>query len=134
MQSPVTAVRRFNRFYTRAIGVLEKGYLGTPYTVAEGRVLYEIAAGEGLTPKAIGEITGLDAGYLSRIVGRLERDGLVARARSDTDGRSIRLSLTPQGAAMFAGFNLRSAALVEGLIDGLSADERGRLVESVETV
>ena len=132
--NPVTAVRRFNRFYTRAIGVLERGYLGTPYTVAEGRVLYEIATGDAPTPKAIGEVTGLDAGYLSRIVGRLERDGLVARARSDADGRSIRLSLTPDGAAMFAGFNLRSAAVVEGLIDGLSAEDRRRLVASVETV
>ncbi len=134
MQSPVAAVRRFNRFYTAAIGVLDKGYLGTPYSVAEGRVLYEIATGDAPTPKAIGEIVGLDAGYLSRIVGKLERDGLVARARSDTDGRSIRLSLTPQGGKMFAGFNLRSAAVVEDLIEGLSADERGRLVDSVETV
>jgi DNA-binding MarR family transcriptional regulator/GNAT superfamily N-acetyltransferase len=87
-----------------------------------------------LATKAIGEIVGLDAGYLSRIVGKLERDGLVARARSDTDGRSIRLSLTPAGGKMFAGFNLRSAAVVEDLIEGLSADERGRLVDSVETV
>jgi DNA-binding MarR family transcriptional regulator/GNAT superfamily N-acetyltransferase len=131
---PVAAVRRFNRFYTRAIGVLDKGYLGTSYTVAEGRVLYEIASGDGPTPKAIGEITGLDAGYLSRIVGRLERDGLVQRARSDTDGRSIRLSLTPAGVEMFAGFNRRSAAVVENLIEGLSADQRGRLVDSVQTV
>ena len=134
MQSPVAAVRRFNRFYTSAIGVLEKGYLGTPYSVAEGRVLYEIATGDAPTPKAIGEIVGLDAGYLSRIVGKLERDGLVARARSDTDGRSIRLSLTPAGEQMFAGFNLRSAAVVEDLIAGLSAEERARLVDSVETV
>ena len=134
MQSPVAAVRRFNRFYTSAIGVLDKGYLGTPYSVAEGRVLYEIATGDRATPKAIGEIVGLDAGYLSRIVGKLERDGLVARARSDTDGRSIRLSLTPAGDKMFAGFNLRSAAVVEDLIEGLSADERARLVGAVETV
>jgi DNA-binding MarR family transcriptional regulator/GNAT superfamily N-acetyltransferase len=132
--NPVTAVRRFNRFYTRAIGVLDRGYLGTPYTVAEGRVLYEIATGDAPTPKAIGEITGLDAGYLSRIVAKLERDGLVARARSDTDGRSIRLSLTPAGGEMFAGFNLRSSAVVEGLIDGLDAEARRRLVASVETV
>src|SRR5688500_16294871 len=80
----VAAVRRFNRFYTRAIGVLERGYLGTPYTLAEGRVLYEIAKGGGVTAKVVGEITGLDAGYLSRIVARFERDGVVARERSAT--------------------------------------------------
>ena len=81
---PVAAVRRFNRFYTRAIGVLEKGYLGTPYTVAEGRVLYEIAKGDGVTAKAVGEITGLDAGYLSRIVARLSATAWSRRARSAT--------------------------------------------------
>src|SRR4051812_32368271 len=94
---PVAAVRRFNRFYTRAIGVLEKSYLGTPYTLAEGRVFYEIAKADGITAKAIGEITGLDAGYLSRIVGRFERDGVVVRERSASDGRSAVLRLTPHG-------------------------------------
>src|SRR3954471_25006952 len=102
---PVTAVRRFNRFYTSAIGVLDKRYLGSPYTVAEGRVLYEVATGPnaeggGVTPKAVSEITGIDAGYLSRILGRLERDGMVARRRSASDGRSFELSLTPEGAKM----------------------------------
>ena len=92
----VAAVRRFNRFYTRAIGVLEKGYLGTSYTVAEGRVLYEVAKADGVTAKAVGEITGLDPGYLSRIVARLERDGVIARERSAEDGRSALLRLTPR--------------------------------------
>jgi DNA-binding MarR family transcriptional regulator/GNAT superfamily N-acetyltransferase len=131
--APVTAVRRFNRFYTSAIGVLDKRYLGSPYGVAEGRVLYEVASGERVTPKAVSEITGIDAGYLSRILGRLERDGMVARRRSVTDGRSVELSLTPAGQKMFSGFNLRSAALVEDLIEGLSAEERRRLVDAVET-
>src|SRR3954471_15874164 len=110
---PVTAVRRFNRFYTSAIGVLDKRYLGSPYSAAEGRVLYEVATGEGVTPKAVGEVTGLDAGYLSRILGRLERDGMVTRRRLPTDGRSVELRLTSEGVRMFSGFHLRSAALVE---------------------
>jgi DNA-binding MarR family transcriptional regulator/N-acetylglutamate synthase-like GNAT family acetyltransferase len=131
--SPVTAVRRFNRFYTSAIGVLDRRYLGSPYSVAEGRVLYEVATGEAVTPKAVSEITRIDPGYLSRILARLERDGMVARRRSASDGRSVELSLTPDGAQMFAGFNLRSAALVEDLIAGLSPDERRRLVEAIET-
>jgi DNA-binding MarR family transcriptional regulator/GNAT superfamily N-acetyltransferase len=130
---PVTAVRRFNRFYTSAIGVLDKRYLGSPYTVAEGRVLYEIATGEGVTPKAVSGITGIDPGYLSRIVGRLERDGMVARQRASADGRSIELRLTTEGVKMFAGFNLRSAALVEELIGDLTAAERTRLVDAIET-
>jgi DNA-binding MarR family transcriptional regulator/GNAT superfamily N-acetyltransferase len=124
---PVAAVRRFNRFYTRAIGVLEKGYLGTPYTVAEGRVLYEIAKADGITAKAVGGITGLDAGYLSRIVARLERDGVVGRERSASDGRSTVLRLTERGREVFAPFDQRSAALVEGMIGGLSPERRARL-------
>jgi DNA-binding MarR family transcriptional regulator/N-acetylglutamate synthase-like GNAT family acetyltransferase len=131
---PVAAVRRFNRFYTRAIGVLEKGYLGTSYTLAEGRVLYEIAKGDGITAKAVGEITGLDAGYLSRIVGRFERDGMVSRERSATDGRSALLRLTEQGAAVFAPFDQRSDALVEGMIDGLPQADRARLTQAMAEV
>lgn len=131
---PVAAVRRFNRFYTRAIGVLEKGYLGTPYTLAEGRVLYEIAKADGIAAKAIGEITGLDAGYLSRIVARFERDGAVARERSPSDGRSALLRLTAHGEAVFAPFDRRSAERVEGLIGGLSAPARQRLTGAMAEV
>lgn len=134
LSDPVAAVRRFNRFYTRAIGVLEKGYLGTPYTLAEGRVLYEIARANGITAKAVGEIAGLDAGYLSRIVARLERDGVVARERSAADGRSALLRLTPHGAAVFEPFDQRSAALVEGMIGGLSSRQRRRLIAAMAEV
>ncbi|HLZ76321.1 helix-turn-helix domain-containing GNAT family N-acetyltransferase [Phenylobacterium sp.] len=131
---PVAAVRRFNRFYTRAIGLLEKGYLGTSYTLAEGRVLYEIAKGDGVTAKAVGEITGLDAGYLSRILARFERDGVVSRERSATDGRSALLRLTEHGAAVFAPFDRRSDALVEGMMGGLSHAGRARLTEAMAQV
>jgi DNA-binding MarR family transcriptional regulator/GNAT superfamily N-acetyltransferase len=131
LQDAVAAVRGFSRFYTRAIGVLDKHYLGSPYSVAEGRVLYEIAIGDGVTPKQVAEVTGLDAGYLSRIVARLERDGLAARERSETDRRSIRLRLTPDGRTMFEGFNRRSAELVEGLLEKVAPQDRSRLVDAL---
>lgn len=131
---PVAAVRRFNRFYTRVIGVLDKRYLGSPYTVAEGRVLYEIAMSDGVTPKVVAEIAGLDAGYLSRIVARLERDGLVARERSVRDGRSILLQVTEQGRRMFEGFNQRSTELVEGLLAKVPPSDRPRLVGALASV
>ncbi|MDB5464633.1 MAG: hypothetical protein JWP23_3022 [Phenylobacterium sp.] len=131
---PVAAVRRFNRFYTRAIGVLEKGYLGTPYTVAEGRVLYEVAKADGITARAVGEITGLDTGYLSRIVARLERDGVIGRERSARDGRSTVLRLTERGGEVFAPFDQRSAALVEDMIGALSAEGRRRLTGAMAEV
>jgi len=123
----VAAVRRFNRFYTRAIGVLGRAHLGGPYTLAETRVLYEIAHGRDVTSKAVIEATGLDAGYLSRILKRLERDGLLTRARSASDRRNVFLALTDAGRQTFAGLEARQEAQMEGLIAPLSSEARGRL-------
>jgi len=130
----VATVRRFNRFYTRAIGVLERGYLGGPYTLAENRVLYEIAHGGGtVTPGAIAQALDLDAGYLSRMLARLERDGMVARARSPSDGRSVTLTLTGEGSAFFAGLNARTIERLEILIGDLSAPQRAELAGALDT-
>ncbi|MBW8813672.1 MAG: bifunctional helix-turn-helix transcriptional regulator/GNAT family N-acetyltransferase [Caulobacterales bacterium] len=129
----VAAVRRFNRFYTRAIGVLDGAYLGGPYTLAENRVLYEIAHGEGVSASHIAAALDLDPGYLSRMLGRLERDGLVARRRSDSDARSSVLTLTPQGQSYFDGMNARTVAQVEALIGRLSPPERSRLAGALDT-
>jgi DNA-binding MarR family transcriptional regulator/GNAT superfamily N-acetyltransferase len=131
---PVAAMRRFNRFYTQTIGVLEKGYLGTDYTVAEGRVFYEIARRDGVTAKEVAEATGLDAGYLSRIVARLERDGVVARERSARDGRSAVLRVTDAGRQAFGTFDRRAIDVVERLLKPLTAEQRPRLVAAMRTV
>lgn len=129
----VAAVRRFNRFYTRAIGVLERGYMGGPYTLAENRVLYEIAHGGGVTPSAVAQALDLDAGYLSRMLARLERDGLVAREKSPHDGRSVTLSLTEQGQAFFATLNARTVARVQAMIGGLSGPQQAKLAGALDT-
>jgi DNA-binding MarR family transcriptional regulator/predicted GNAT family N-acyltransferase len=129
----VATVRRFNRFYTRAIGVLERGYLGGPYTLAENRVLYEIAHGEMVTPSAIAAALDLDAGYLSRMLSKLERDGMLERRRSDVDGRSVTLRLTARGHEFFAGLNARSIDRVGELIGGLSAPDKARLAGALDT-
>jgi DNA-binding MarR family transcriptional regulator/predicted N-acetyltransferase YhbS len=97
-------------------------------------VLYEIAKADGIAAKAVGEITGLDAGYLSRIVARLERDGVVARQPSAHDGRSTLLRLTAHGEQTFPAFDQRSAALVEGMIGGLTAEQRRRLTAAMAEV
>lgn len=127
----VAAVRRFSRFYTRAIGVLDRAYEGGPYTLAETRVLYEIVRREGATPKAVAEALGLDAGYLSRILARLERDGMVARARSDADGRSVKLAVTPEGRRLFDDIDARTRQRVGDLVRGLDADNRQRLTRAL---
>lgn len=133
-QDTVAVIRRFNRFYTRAIGVMDRGHVGSPYTLAETRTLYEIATSGGVTPKAVTERTGLDAGYLSRILKRLERDGLVARERSDVDGRSVVLRPSDEGARLMAELQQRSNLQAEGLITKLSAAQRAELTAALETV
>ena len=133
-EDTVAAVRRFNRFYTGAIGVLDKAYLGGPYTLAENRVVYEIGTRRTVTPGQIAAELSLDPGYLSRMLTRLERDGLIARRKSDEDGRSVTLSLTGQGQTYFTTVDARSAALVEGLMEGLTCAQRIRLADALETV
>jgi DNA-binding MarR family transcriptional regulator/predicted GNAT family N-acyltransferase len=129
----VAEVRRFNRFYTRAIGVLDKAYLGGPYTLAETRVLYEIANGQGISPGQVAGMLDLDPGYLSRMLARLERDGLVDRRRSTQDGRSVTLTLTPAGRRCFDEVNARSVARVETLLGRLSTPQRDRLAGALNT-
>ncbi len=135
MTDAIAAIRGFNRSYTRTIGVLEEAYLGTPLSVAEGRVLYEIAqAPDGLTPKAISGITGLDAGYLSRILKRFEREALTARSPSPEDGRSITITLAAKGAETFSGLDAASNQVVGKIIAGLDDGQRGRLTRAMTEV
>ncbi|MGH7076771.1 MAG: MarR family winged helix-turn-helix transcriptional regulator, partial [Acetobacteraceae bacterium] len=81
-----TAVRRFNRFYTRQIGVLEDGLLRSPFSLTEARILYELAHRPASTASAIARDLALDAGYLSRILARFDARGLISRAASADDG------------------------------------------------
>jgi DNA-binding MarR family transcriptional regulator/GNAT superfamily N-acetyltransferase len=135
LPDPVAAIRRFNRFYTRRIGALDEAHLGAPFGLAEGRVLYEIAqAPAGIAPKAVAAQTGLDAGYLSRILKRFEAEGLVARAPSPEDGRSVRLRLTDPGRTAYDDLRRVAEGAVEGMIGNLSADQRAALTEAMRTV
>jgi DNA-binding MarR family transcriptional regulator/N-acetylglutamate synthase-like GNAT family acetyltransferase len=105
MEPFVDRARRFNRFYTRAIGMLGEGYLGSGFTLAEARVIYELANREAPTARQIGKALELDPGYLSRILKRLEAQGLVTRALAENDRRSRRLALTDAGRQAFAGLD-----------------------------
>src|SRR5437879_7202198 len=94
LQDRISAVRRFNRFFTRQIGVLREGLLHSPYSLTESRVIFDLAQGHALTASDLRRELGLDAGYLSRILNRLEQQGLLERVRSETDGRQRLLRLT----------------------------------------
>jgi DNA-binding MarR family transcriptional regulator/N-acetylglutamate synthase-like GNAT family acetyltransferase len=130
----VAGVRRFSRFYTRRIGVVERKLLGSPYTLAEARVLYEIANRPDPAPGEIGADLGLDAGYLSRILRAFERKGLVARRRSSTDARRHHLTLTPKGRAAFARLDARSRADVTEMLSALAPEARTAVVSSMATI
>jgi DNA-binding MarR family transcriptional regulator/GNAT superfamily N-acetyltransferase len=130
----VDTVRRFNRFYTRRIGVLRDGLLGSPYSLAEARLLYELAQRDRPTAAELGRELNLDQGYLSRLVRGLERGGLVARTRSAADGRRNHLALTAKGRRAFATLNTRSSEEVAGMLEALpDAAQRG-LVAALATV
>lgn len=130
----ISAVRRFTRFYTRRIGVLDRRYLRSPFSVSEARVLYELARQDGLTARDLGASLGIDAGYLSRMLGTFSRRGLLVRQRSATDARERRLGLTKVGRAAFAPLDRQSNAGVATLLATLSDGDQRRLVEAMRTV
>src|SRR6516162_1089216 len=130
----VEAVRRFNRLYTKKIGVLRDRYLRTQFSLAEARVLYELAHRKDATASAVGRELDLDPGYLSRILRSFEARGLIARTQSERDGRQSLLDLTPQGEAAFATLDERSRDAIARLLSDMRKDELGRLVTAIRQV
>ena len=127
----IAAVRRFNRFYTRQIGVLRKGYLDSPFSLGEGRVLYEIAHGNGPTASDIARVLDLDAGYLSRMLRHFEKRGLLTRKTSATDARQSHLALTARGAKTFAPLERRSQQQAGAMLGQLKPASQARLVAAM---
>src|ERR1700735_410990 len=130
----VDAVRRFNRFYTRQIGLLGKGYLDSPFTLAEVRVLYEVAHRDSPTASEIAQALGLDAGYLSRMLLSFRKRGFLARKTSTKDARQSHLSLTRTGRAAFAGLEAKSEEGVSKLLETLSPGDQNRLTGAMGTI
>jgi DNA-binding MarR family transcriptional regulator/predicted GNAT family acetyltransferase len=128
MDAQVAAMRRFNRFYTRRVGALGEGHLQSQYSLTEVRVMYEVAHQEGITASELGERLALDAGYLSRILGRFQERGLVARTQSERDARQAHLSLTDAGRAEFAGLSAQAEREIAEMLRPLPEDDRGALV------
>jgi DNA-binding MarR family transcriptional regulator/N-acetylglutamate synthase-like GNAT family acetyltransferase len=134
IQPQVDSVRRFNRFYTKQIGVLHEGLLGSPFSLTEVRVLYELAHRDNAAAAELGKELGLDAGYLSRILRGFERRGLMKKSPSAVDGRRSLLSLTAQGRKVFAPLDARSQEEVTAMLSGLSAADLDRLVGAMRTI
>ncbi len=130
----IAEVRRFNRLYTRQIGVLNEGLLRSPFSLAEARVLFELAHREKPTASGLRIELNLDAGYLSRILYGFEKRGLIRKTPAPKDGRQSLLSLTARGSAAFAGLNASSHEEVRTMLGGLSEAEQNSMVVAMQTI
>ena len=130
----IAAVRRFNRFYTRQIGVVRKTFLDSPYSLGEARVLYEIASGRPRTASEIGRALDLDAGYLSRLLRGFEKRGLIQRRVCANDARQSHLALLPRGRKTFAPLERRSQRDTEAMLERLTAAAQARLIAAMNTI
>jgi DNA-binding MarR family transcriptional regulator/N-acetylglutamate synthase-like GNAT family acetyltransferase len=129
----IAAVRQFNRFYTQRIGVLRNPFLESPFSLTEARVLFELGHRDQPAASEISRTLGLDPGYLSRILRGFSKSGLIAKQRSDQDGRQSLLSLTASGRKAVSLLDSRSDADVSAML--LRLDEAGqrRLVDAMQT-
>jgi DNA-binding MarR family transcriptional regulator/GNAT superfamily N-acetyltransferase len=134
MTTKVSAIRQFNRFYTRQLGLLDAHHLQSPLSLGEARVLYEIATGSSPLASDIATTLGLDRGYLSRIVASFVRRGLVGRKKSDSDGRQSPLHLTAKGAKLFAGLQRNANSQVASLLSMLQPDGQDQLITSMQVI
>ena len=136
--APVSAIRRFNRFYTKQIGLLRPGQLDSPFSLTEVRVLYELAhqegEGGGLTGADLTRELGLDSGYVSRILRGFEQRGLIARTRSERDARQTHLRLTSAGRDAFVGLDARADEEIAALVARVARDDWRRLTDSMRTI
>lgn len=134
LEQRIDRVRAFNRYYTRAIGVLDKGLLDSPYSLTEARVLWELAHHAPLTATALGRELKLDAGYLSRLLRRFKERGLVHARTSKEDARQQLLSLTPKGQRAFAPLDQRSHDQTAALLQSLGAARQQQLVDAMRQI
>jgi DNA-binding MarR family transcriptional regulator/GNAT superfamily N-acetyltransferase len=130
----IHSVRRFNRFYTKQIGVLNEGLLESPFSLAEVRLLYEVAHREQSTAGLLARELALDDGYLSRMLRGLQGRGLIARTPAPGDRRQRLLALTPKGRNVFASLNARSDEQVALMLRALSPAEQERLVHAMASI
>lgn len=134
LERQVAAIRQFNRFYTGRIGVLQEGLVGSPFSLTEARLLYELAHRDGVSAGALARDLALDPGYLSRALRGLERRGLVSRKPAPDDGRRMQLALTDAGRDAFAGLDAASRDAVTAMLDPVGPEDRDRLVGAMARI
>ena len=130
----ISAIRDFNRLYTRQLGLLERGFLGSKLTLTEARVLYELAQRVDVTAREIADVLQLDVGYLSRILAKFRRLGWLSRRASDADGRVQHLRLSAAGRAAFRPLDKGARAQIAGMIAPMTPSDRDALVAAMHEV
>jgi DNA-binding MarR family transcriptional regulator/GNAT superfamily N-acetyltransferase len=130
----ISAIRRFNRLYTRQIGLLDEGLLNSPFSLTQSRTLYELAQRKHATAADLCKYLGLDAGYLSRILAGFQKNGLIEKTASPDDARQTRLALTTKGRKAFAPLNSRSNQQVATMLGKLPPAKQTNLVLAMETI
>lgn len=134
MSVTIEQVRRFNRAWTEVLGLLDQGLLDTEHSLTEARVIFELAQRETWERLELRHRLGLDASYLTRVLTRLERKGLVASTPSLVDGRALDIALTPVGRDAFSVLDERAASQIRVLLAPLSAEQQSTLAESMTVI
>lgn len=130
----IQTIRRFNRFYTNILGLLDKHMLDSEFSLAEVRVLYDIEHTEVCTAKGLSEQLRIDPGYLSRIIKRFEKANLVFRVKSPEDGRLHYLHLTDKGKETLSRMDDLSNGHIFQMINSLPDEDQVSIVESMKTI
>ena len=133
-QDSINRIRSFNRFYTNVIGLLDRHFLDTPFSLTEGRVLYEISHTELCTAKKIRANIDIDEGYLSRIIDKFIKNGIIRKTPALEDRRLHIIMLTEKGQREFSKLNEKSNTMISQLIDKLSEQELAELIETMERI
>jgi DNA-binding MarR family transcriptional regulator/GNAT superfamily N-acetyltransferase len=130
----ISAVRAFNRSYTKYLGALNGHMLSTPYSLTEARILFELGQRDETEVAELRRVVGLDAGYLSRLLGRFEESGLLRRERSSSDARRQLIRLTAKGQDTFRVLDTKSVMQIRALLGDLTDDEQQRLVDAMDMI
>jgi DNA-binding MarR family transcriptional regulator/GNAT superfamily N-acetyltransferase len=131
----VAAVRRFNRFYTNVLGLLQEGLLETTYSLTDTRVMFELAAaGEPMDTSGLRRQLNIDPGYLSRVLAQLQKAGLITRQQSPTDGRRQLVGLTQTGREVFQMLDERSSNQISDLLSELPESRQRDLTSAMSSV
>lgn len=133
-KSIINNIRAFNRYYTNVIGLLDKGYLETKYSLTEARILFEIYSAGKIDTSEIIDATLIDKSYLSRILKKLEKDKLITRSKSAKDSRVSQVTLTERGLIELNYLNELTDRLIEKLLEDLTLKDQNNLVLHMNSI